>query len=727
MKHAELLEQIRKDYSYALSYWRPMREERAINVRYVSGDPWKPEERAQREKEGQQRPCLVFDELNQYVNQLVNSVRLEKRAIELLPRGSGANDKEAEHRANIVRGIEYESNAQAAYIRAFEDAVIGGYGFARVHKEYVNDNSFEMELRIEPVVNPDSILMDPDAKKADMSDARFFFEEMPMRMEVYKQEFPNSKFEPSMMQDGSTVNSFNGDTSSCNILSYWYVSKTPDQLLYLRFADGTEGKANLSDLRKEGYSLSESALVLKQEDGSEVVIAEVLKSRKNYRVAIKNCITNLQEILEESEWEGQYLPIAVCLAKEIYIPNGTATQRRFMPLVSLARDPYMLYCYYRSTEAEIVGQTPKTPYVGYAGQFAGFEQEWEMVNRAPLPYLQANATTEEIPGQVLPLPQKANYEPPIQALEIGAESARRAIQAAMGISALPTAAQRQNEKSGVALERIATQQAQGSFHFVDNYQMNFLKRLGIIINDMLPKVYDTSRDVASYDKLGKFKMLRINEAPEAQEGEAEAIQLTDSDYTVTIGSGPSFDSQREEADQFLNGLAGTPMGERVMDLIVKMKQLGPIGDEIAERLTPPDIKAQQEMGDIPPQIASQLQQMQQAIEALNEYAKELEKENATLKANVLQEAIKIKGEIQKELVKGKIQLVQQAVKEDSETRRVVRKSVLDAKLREIDAEIAAQQAQQQEMIEEATEEATEESEGSENDEQPETQEQERIE
>jgi hypothetical protein len=40
------------------------------------------------------------------------------------------------------------------------------------------------------------------------------------------------------------------------------------------------------------------------------------------------------------------------------------------------------------------------------------------------------------------------YEPPIQAFEIGAESARRGIQAAMGWSALPTDAQRINNKSG---------------------------------------------------------------------------------------------------------------------------------------------------------------------------------------------------------------------------------------------------------------------------------------
>ena len=39
----------------------------------------------------------------------------------------------------------------------------------------------------------------------------------------------------------------------------------------------------------------------------------------------------------------------------------------------------------------------------------------------------------------------------------------------MGITPLPTAAQRQNEKSGIALERMENLEALGSFHFVDGY------------------------------------------------------------------------------------------------------------------------------------------------------------------------------------------------------------------------------------------------------------------
>jgi hypothetical protein len=40
----------------------------------------------------------------------------------------------------------------------------------------------------------------------------------------------------------------------------------------------------------------------------------------------------------------------------------------------------------------------------------------------------------------------------------------------MGISRLPTAAQRDNEKSGIAIERIQTSQVLGSYHFTAGYE-----------------------------------------------------------------------------------------------------------------------------------------------------------------------------------------------------------------------------------------------------------------
>ena len=81
-----LLKEIRENFEYALRYWKEIREEGDTDMRYVSGDPW--DESEKKLREAQKRPCLVFDELNQYTNQLINDVRQNKRAVKVDPTGS---------------------------------------------------------------------------------------------------------------------------------------------------------------------------------------------------------------------------------------------------------------------------------------------------------------------------------------------------------------------------------------------------------------------------------------------------------------------------------------------------------------------------------------------------------------------------------------------------------------------------------------------------------------
>jgi hypothetical protein len=119
---------------------------------YLSGDPWTADER--KEREDAKRPCIALDELNQYVNQIVNDVRMNKRSIKVTPSATDATDKTAEARQGLIRGIEYESNAQTAYTTAFEGAVMRGYGYARVCTEYSSAKGFNQVIRIKRIPNP---------------------------------------------------------------------------------------------------------------------------------------------------------------------------------------------------------------------------------------------------------------------------------------------------------------------------------------------------------------------------------------------------------------------------------------------------------------------------------------------------------------------------------------------------------------------------------------------
>lgn len=575
--------------------WREVRDAAREDMKYVSGDPWDPKEKMARKAVN--RPCLVLDELSQYINALINDVRQNKRGIQVDPKGAGSDEKTAERNGNIIRGIEYVSNAQDAYITGFENAAQRSYGYWRVGTRYVDEKSFDQEIVIERIPNPDTVWLDPDCKKLECSDGKDAFVVDLIPRPEFEKRWPNRAivdFSTEIME----VAPHWIREETVQVAEYWQVEEKPRKLWLVKADKGQPPFEMWEDEQPNGFDQR-----------------RIIRDRQSKRRIVTQYITNGVEILEKNAWAGQYIPIIPCFGKELWVDEGSGSKRMLMSLIRLARDPYMLYCYYRTTEAELVSMTPKSPYVGIEGQFAGHEDEWQSVNTSPLAYLQYKAMTAELGSQILPPPTRNPYDPPIQALEVGAESARRAIQAAMGINPLPTAAQRQNEKSGVAIERIQSQADQGTYHFIDNLNKS-IAYTGVVIEDLIPKVYDTARSVPIQDKEGKAASIQVNQ-PEDQ-----STDLSVGEHGVTISVGPSFDSQREMADTFvdtlvtnINALQLPPeKTSKILALAIKLKQLGPIGDKMSDIIDPTQTEAQMQAQMV--QLQQQAAQYQQLIAGL---------------------------------------------------------------------------------------------------------------
>jgi hypothetical protein len=47
---------------------------------------------------------------------------------------------------------------------------------------------------------------------------------------------------------------------------------------------------------------------------------------------------------------------------------------------------------------------PKAPFIGYGGQFEGYENQWKTANTTNWPYLEVNPDVTDGQGAVLPLP-----------------------------------------------------------------------------------------------------------------------------------------------------------------------------------------------------------------------------------------------------------------------------------------------------------------------------------
>jgi hypothetical protein len=185
----------------------------------------------------------------------------------------------------------------------------------------------------------------------------------------------------------------------------------------------------------------------------------------------------------------------------------------------------------------------------------------------------------------------------------------------MGISPLPTAAQRLTEKSGKALQRIQDETQKGSFHFVDNYE-RMLMHIGRIIDDLLPKIIDSPRDEVITKEDKTHHTIRVGEPTIGPNGKQETYDFSVGDHDVTISTGPSFQSEREQADDFVDTFFGNiatlpidpPVKAQLTAMAIKLKDLGPIGDQMAEAIYP------SKNTEMPPAAQSMISKMQQELQ-----------------------------------------------------------------------------------------------------------------
>lgn len=678
-----LLKEIRENYTVFSEEWRPIREEGDKDMLCVSGDPWDAKEREFRDK--YDRPVMTWDEFSPYVNQLVNDLRQNKRAIKINPRGAGATSITAQLREDKVREIQYNSRAQSAFITAFQAAVERSFGWfginARLvadgltedqYKELAESNPeklFEQELYIYRIPNPNSVLPNPAFREQDASDMTECFVEERIQRSEFRRRWKNAQF---IDWQGDWAEAAPGwqDEKNVRVAAYYKAIIKRRKLFLLDGLKDIEDRVAIYGDELPGDStdpkVREDKWLADENNKKRIRRDRTIETRR-----IKQYWTNGLEILSESdEIPIRWIPIIPMFGKEMWIDEGSGAKRRLLSLVRLARDPYMAYCYIRSSEAEEAGMAPKSPLVGYTGQFETDREAWENLNKIPRPFVQVDPVADPTdPNKLLPLPTRPQFSPNFQSFEIFAEAARRAIRTACGGSDLPVSAQRMNEKSGVALKEIESNEDRGTFHFIDNGNFS-LEHAGRVIDAWFPYVYDTKRDIAIMKADGAFKTLTINDKEYEEKGpDGQAVKqhydAVTGDHGVTISTDKDAASRRDAVQDLLQGVMGelqaiatiAPPGAaaKLLALNIRLAALGPLGDEMADTLDPPDAEKQK---------AGQLAQLQQQAQQMQEVVQELQGENQKLKLEKAGKVIDNEYKLKLADLEGRIETFQQQLQND---------------------------------------------------------------
>ena len=606
MKDQDLLSTARSRLSMAIAAFSESREDEIDDLRFFAGSPdnhwqWPADVLATRGAvQGQTinaRPALTINKLPQHVRQVTNDQRQNRPSGKVIPADDKADPEVAEIFDGIVRHIEYMSDADVAYDTACENQVAFGEGYIRILTEYCDDKTFEQDIKIGRVRNSFSVYMDPTIQDPCGSDAKWCFITEDILKEDYERMFPDA------MPVSSLQNAGIGDQS----LSQW-VNESTVRIAEYFYVDYERKTLNLYPDNMTAYKGSSEAKQI------EAMGFQPVRQREVDVKKIKWCKINGFEVLEKQEWPGQWIPVVRVIGNEFEVDGRVYVSG----LVRNAKDAQRLYNYWVSQEAEMLALAPKAPFIGYGGQFEGYEQQWKTANTQNWPYLEVNPDVTDGNGAVLPLPQRAAPPLPQTGLIQAKMGASDDIKATTG-QYDSSLGQTSNERSGKAILARERQTDTGTYHFVDNLA-RAIRYVTRQIVDLIPKIYDTERVARIVGLDGEVDRVKINPnqpMPVNKIVDENGVVIEKiynpsvGRYDVCVTTGPSYMTKRQEAlDAMAQLLQANPNLWAVAgDLFVKNMDW-PGAEEMAERFAKTIDPALMSDDDKPPALQAAEQQMQ---------------------------------------------------------------------------------------------------------------------
>ncbi len=537
------------------------REEAKDDLRFLRGraeDQW--EQSVKNEREASDRPCLTINQLSIFHDQIIGDQRQNRPAITVRAVDSDGDPETAKVLTGLIRNIENISDAEVAYDHAFEMSSGCGRGNFRIITDYLDDDSFDQHILIKRIGNPFSVYLGPH-NEVDGSDAPYGFICEKMSIEEFKAQWPGVT--PRDLDDPDEDLSAWSDKDQVIVAEYFY-KKPNKQTLYL-LADGTTTR----DKPKKD--------------------SDIVKSRPINSFDIKWCKTDGYQMLEEpTDWPGRYIPIIPVWGKELVIDGVRCTRG----CIRHAKDAQRLYNYFRSTDAETVALQPRVPYLLTPKMIGGYQTMWDKAHKANLPYLLFN------PDPTMPGLKPFRELPPVtsQGHVEQLMLARSDLQQTIGIFDAGLG-KKSNETSGIAIRARQRESDVGAFAYTDNLSRS-MRHAGRILLDLIPRIYDTKRVVRIFNEDETERFVTINAPGEDEKGEPTLYDLSVGRYDVTVTTGPSYSTQREEAAasmmEFIKAVP--PAAPIIQDLVAKNMDW-PGAAEISDRLKkvlPPGIAEPEE-------------------------------------------------------------------------------------------------------------------------------------
>lgn len=539
--------------------------------KFYAGDQWDIKAKQMREKDG--RPVLTVNMQPQFVRQVTGDVRKSPPSIKVMPAGGKASKETSEAYTGIIRNIEQQSQAKDCYIKAVENAAQASQGAWEVVTEYSSDDAFEQDIRIRPILDPFGVLIDPYCQLLDKSDMRYGFKFDYLTVEDFKKEYPGKAVvsAPGGVENQTIFPWRVNDV--IRIAEYW--RRVPvKKKLYLMPDETVQDDTKVKSLPPEVQAVIEQGV-----EAGEIRTRDV----ETFKVE-KYIISGSDKLSGPHAWAGRYIPICMVAGEETTMEGSTVRKG----MIHDARDPQRIYNYTRSASVEAVALQPKSPFMVTEKQVQGREGMWAKAGATNLAYL-VYTPDPLAPGE----PKRS--PPPIASTGLDSQAliASEDIKRVMGIYDASLGA-RSNETSGVAINARQQEGDTATFLYPDNLG-RAIGYCGKILVDLIPRIYDTARQVRILKEDGTAEMLPVNQQKMLEPGQPPPMDekgkpvplydLSDGEYDVAVTVGPTFATQRAEAVANMVEIvrADPRMMPLIGDLLISNMDW-PGADEMAKRL-----------------------------------------------------------------------------------------------------------------------------------------------
>ena len=582
------------------------------------------------------RPCLTINKTRQHNLEIINEMKQSRPGVNVRAVGGGATYESAQMLGGLIRYIEYQSKATAAYNTAIEFQVNAGLGYLRVVTDYAGDNTFDQEIYIRRIVDPLTIYMDPESKELDRSDARFAFVFDEIEKDEFDEKYPEYEGiggQSALGVDGGWVTS-----DSIRVCEYFRKVEAKDQLIYAEMP-GQEPQPGQPPMPKQPPVIVLASTLPKEVLDAVLAVPET-RTRDVTTSKIEWYFIIGSEVVETKDWIGNYIPLVPVIGEETIIEGQLDRKGHTRSM----KDPQRIYNYWTSSAVEFIALQGKTPWVAPVEAIEGYEDYWKTantINHAFLPYKGMGGD-----GKPIAPPQKPQPPQMAQGYLQGMAVARDELAMVSGQYA-PQMGDGDNARTGIALHARQRKGDVATYHYTENFGIA-LQHLGRVIIDLIPKIYDTKRVLRVIAEDGTDLEVEIDPAAKQalmvklnqdQRVAARILNPGVGKYEVEVQSGPNYGTKRQEAFMALTQIITQQpnLTAIIGDILLRAGDF-PLADEAAERLkrmVPP-----QALGQGPTQAEQMLQtQMQSLQQALSTTMDQLATAKLKLKAKDQQRTV----------------------------------------------------------------------------------------